>query len=127
MEHIDLTGLGVTWWCSTKEGTMRSLAFGLVALALATPAAAQDTLAYKGSGTRAGGPAYLYYDNGRVDRVMVHPTTLGPRYRSGQMSGGPAREFITWDSVAPQQGPVTFEPRYRSGQGAGGPAREFFR
>jgi hypothetical protein len=80
---------------------MRSLAVGLVALALAAPAAAQDWLAYKGTGTRAGGPAYLCYDNGRVDRVMVGPTALGPRERSGQMSGGPAREFITWDSVAP--------------------------
>jgi hypothetical protein len=106
---------------------MRSLVFGLVALASAAPAAAQDSLAYKGSGTRAGGPAYLYYDNGQVDRVMVRPTTLGPRDRSGQMSGGPAREFITWDSVVPEHGSVTFEPRYRSGQGAGGPAREFFR
>jgi hypothetical protein len=105
---------------------MRRLAFGLVALALATPAAAQDSL-YKGSGNRAGGPAYLYYDNGRVDRVVVQATALGPQYRSGQMSGGPAREFTTWEAVGPQQGPVAFEPRYRSGQGAGGPAREFFR
>lgn len=112
---------------------MRAIGCLAFAALVATPAQAQDiSLAYRGSGPRAGGPAYLYYDAVQP-RFVPHgsePIGYAPRPRAGQMSGGPAREFILQDrGPASLEGTVHDPARSvpfgtaRSGQRAGGSQR----
>ena len=72
---------------------MRTFALVAFMTFAAGPALAQDaSLAYRGIGTRAGGPAYLLNsETGAVRRVRMSPNAIPLAYRgSGTHAGGPA-------------------------------------
>ena len=109
---------------------MRTFALVTFMTLAAGPALAQDaSLAYRGTGTRAGGPAYLLNSEtgGAVRPVRMNPNAIPLAYRgSGTHAGGPAylasarashldQPVRSRDSVIPLA--------YRgSGTRAGGPA-----
>ncbi len=71
---------------------MKTFALALTAAVLSTAAFAQDaSRAYRGSGQRAGGPAYLLNSStgGAVTRTPRRKNALAYR-GSGQRAGGPA-------------------------------------
>ena len=109
--------------------------FALVAFATlaATSALAQDaSLAYRGSGQRAGGPAYLLNDgSGAVRPVRMRPNAVPLAYRgSGQRAGGPAYLLNgnpgSIQPVRMRSNPIPLAYR-GSGQRAGGPAYLVYR
>jgi hypothetical protein len=120
-----------SWRPSTLEfKAMKTFALVTFITLAAGPALAQDaSLAYRGIGTRAGGPAYLLNSEtgGAVHPVRMNPNAIPLAYRgSGTHAGGPAylasarashidQPVRSRDSVIPLA--------YRgSGTRAGGPA-----
>ena len=106
----------------------RKIAFVGAAAFISTSALAQDTsLAYRGSGTRAGGPAYLLNNpRGPVKAVAVPQSNIPLAYRgSGTRAGGPAYLLNNPKGrLKPVTSPQSKIPlAYRgSGTRAGGPA-----
>jgi hypothetical protein len=109
---------------------MKRLILTTAATVLATAAFAQDNGAYRASGQRAGGPAYLTNSETGGAVKPIRGTSRPKAYRySGHHGGGPANDAIVQTGPVSVQGTVYDPARIvpfgtaRSGHTAGGPTR----